>query len=83
MVTVPAFCVEGRFARPACHPLRKSQQACVVSNKPGGKMTISNAHPTQGERSLAHGGPCAQKLLCDFVSQKGGSWHQGCGEMLS
>ena len=55
VVAVPGFCVEGRFVRPACHLLGKSQQACVVSDKPGSKVTMTNAHPPQDEHSLAHG----------------------------
>ena len=55
VATVPGFCIEGRFVRPACHLLQKSQQACVASDKPGGKVTMTNAHPPQDEHSLAHG----------------------------
>ena len=55
VATVPGFCVEGRFVRPACHLLRKCQQACVASDKPGGKVTMTNAHPPQDEHSLARG----------------------------
>ena len=54
VLAVRGFCVEGRFVRPACHLLRKSQQACVVSDKPGSKVTMTNAHPPQDEHSLAH-----------------------------
>ena len=73
MATVPGFCVGGRFVRPACHLLRKSQQACVALDKPCGKVTMTNAHPLQDEHSLAHGcDSSVQELLCDFVPQKGG-----------
>ena len=54
VATVPGFCVEETFVRPACLLLRKSQQACVASDKPGGKVTVTNAHPPQDEQ-LAHG----------------------------
>ena len=66
VVTVPGFCVEGSFVRCACHLLRKSQQACVVSDKPGGKVTMTNAHPPQDEHSLEHGWwPfCARPIVC-------------------
>ena len=55
LVAVPGFCVEGRFVRPARHLLGKSQQACVVSDKPGSMVTMTNAHPPEDEHALAHG----------------------------
>ena len=81
VVAVPGFCVEGRFVRPACHLLGKSQQASVVSDKPGSKVTMTNAHPPQDEHSLAHGWWlllfCAG--YCVILFRR--SWQQGCGQI--
>ena len=82
VVTVPGFSIEGRFVHPACHFLQKPQQACVVSDKPGGKVAMTNALPPQDEHSLAHGWwPFCARAIVWLCVAEGGLWQQGFGQI--